>query len=186
MRKYKARVWDSEHCEMIPLFGLPEHYNEKYLTLTCQFPEVFCIMQYIGKSETVKNNRYKNDIFERDIVKFKLDFKDELIEKIGIVRCDSLASGCYIEFLPDTENSCGFDSLVSNVEIIGNEFENQELFYPPNAILVTVEAIPPFRILENIKPVPEEERSCPNLDGKGNLSFRGKKARFSKGDKKNG
>jgi len=67
------------------------------------------------------------EIYEADILKFRLNTKYGLIEKIGIVRCESLASGCTVNFVPHEADSLPLGLDIINPVIIGNEFENPEL-----------------------------------------------------------
>lgn len=68
-------------------------------------------------------DRNRKEVYTSDILKFKLNTKYGLIKKTGVVRCESLAEGCCVKFLPDELDGIPLDSNVIELEVIGNKHE---------------------------------------------------------------
>lgn len=143
MREIKFRTWDKRSKELIQIQGF-KYVGEKHIqlfyldtdgcstTCTCE-KEFIVLMQYIGLKD--KNG---TEIYEGDIVRFD--------EEISVVRYDEETArfvledygirGCLMEYgwdegaggfgIVDTN---GFDDFndISEIEIIGNIYENPEL-----------------------------------------------------------
>jgi uncharacterized phage protein (TIGR01671 family) len=81
------------------------------------------LMQSTGKADFFDGK----DIYVKDILEFQAITKYGKIKKTGIVRCDSLADGCSVHFLPHELDAMPLDFEVVDPRIIGNEYETPEL-----------------------------------------------------------
>jgi len=115
VREIKCRAWDKELKRMITvkLFSrvMPENWGEFYE-----------VMQFIGW-----HDKKIVEIYEGDILNFKLNTKYGYIKMTGVVRCEDLASGCFVQFLPLGIEAIPFDFNIIEPEVIGNIYENPEL-----------------------------------------------------------
>ena len=117
MKEIKFRAWDIRHKKMILIIGLPEYYSSDYLTLICQYPREYPVMQYTGLHD--KNSK---EIYEGDIVKFMIDSVKEVSEVFfdegGFsVNAENTDPG-YKPYLGE---------LFDIAKVIGNRWENPEL-----------------------------------------------------------
>jgi uncharacterized phage protein (TIGR01671 family) len=133
MRELKFRAWNKDTNTMVKDYltieverysancGNPrtytslQHYNQSYI-------EDLIPMQYTGRKD--KNGK---EIYEGDICKFRLSTRYGFIDKTGVIRCEDLASGCTLKFLPFELDGCRLDFEVLDLEVIGNIYENKEL-----------------------------------------------------------
>lgn len=121
-REIKFRIWDVENKEMLKVQELdfestfyggriairPDKYNDYFDT------EDMILMQYTGI-----NDKFKNEIYEKDIVYVPGEDENAIIE------WDEKTARFVISFdgwISDFDNFYGYE-----LEVIGNEFDNPEL-----------------------------------------------------------
>jgi len=120
-KKEKAMCWvsiiDFEHRECVLVYPTKE-YKEK----TKSFDEIE-LMQYRNLKD--KNNK---EIYEGDIVKYKeiTECGEKITEKICVVECTKYGFTPFI-FERDIWKDCWYTIKISDIEIIGNIYENPEL-----------------------------------------------------------
>lgn len=117
-REIKFRVWDGNFMDYNPRIGFLEGvYTYSINAEFLEPPEGTIYMQFTGLKD--KNNK---PIFEGDVVKWK-DSHGRLCTNIVEWESDITGFGPFVWIDPDCETHC----KPSNIEVIGNVFENPEL-----------------------------------------------------------
>jgi len=82
------------------------------------------------RARTGIKDRAGQDIRVGDIITFRLNTRDGSIMRIGVVRCENMAAGCTVNFLPHEHEGHALDFELSDIVIIGATPETTVLRCP--------------------------------------------------------
>ncbi len=111
MRIIKFRAWDKEEKEMLPVI------TGMHIAMVFENPKKFIPLQFTGLTD--KNGK---EIYEGDILKFMPSNVENPQFTIGVVHYSETDARYKVDYW-----SFGTDVYFSNMEIIGNIYENPNL-----------------------------------------------------------